>query len=63
MELNPDVWRNNVEKGVAATIGQEPVRYVRNIITYYIVFQLVREHRHIRDAALQQLDIAPHFTR
>ena len=29
--LNPDLWFDNVERVAAAKVGQEPVRYVRNI--------------------------------
>jgi membrane-bound lytic murein transglycosylase MltF len=30
-KLDPNVWFNNVERVAAARVGQEPVRYVRNI--------------------------------
>jgi membrane-bound lytic murein transglycosylase MltF len=34
-KLDPNVWFNNVERVAAARVGQEPVRYVRNIYKYY----------------------------
>ena len=37
--LDPNVWFNNVELVVAATVGQEPVKYVSNIYRYYIVYK------------------------
>lgn len=43
--LNQDVWLNNVERITAAHIGQEPVRYVRNIYKYYIAYKLLEEHQ------------------
>ena len=30
-KLDPNLWFNNIERVAAARIGQEPVRYVRNI--------------------------------
>ncbi|MFV0421690.1 transglycosylase SLT domain-containing protein [Oleidesulfovibrio sp.] len=63
MGLNPDVWMDNLEVGIARTVGQQPIEYVRNIIKYYIVFQLVHEHQHIRRAALTSLGLPATFGR
>jgi len=30
-KLDPNLWVDNVEQVAAARVGQEPVRYVRNI--------------------------------
>ena len=43
--LNPDVWFNNVELVTAAHIGQEPVRYVRNIYKYYVAYSLLEQQQ------------------
>lgn len=51
--MNPDVWFNNVERVTAAKIGQEPVRYVRNIYKYYIAYKLLEEHSEAVDTARQ----------
>jgi len=40
-KLDPNVWFNNVERVAAARVGQEPVRYVRNIYKYYVAYKLI----------------------
>jgi membrane-bound lytic murein transglycosylase MltF len=47
--LNPDLWFDNVERVAAAKVGQEPVRYVRNIYKYYVAYKLIEdsEARHL----------------
>jgi len=42
-KLDPNLWFNNVERVAAARIGQEPVRYVRNIYKYYVGYKLIEE--------------------
>jgi membrane-bound lytic murein transglycosylase MltF len=42
-KLDPNVWFNNVERIAATRIGQEPVRYVRNIYKYYVAYKLIEE--------------------
>jgi len=42
-KLDPNVWFNNVERVAAARVGQEPVRYVRNIYKYYVAYKLIEE--------------------
>jgi membrane-bound lytic murein transglycosylase MltF len=47
--LDPNLWFNNVERMAAARVGQETVRYVRNIYKYYVAYKLIEE----ADAAMQ----------
>jgi membrane-bound lytic murein transglycosylase MltF len=54
-KLNPNLWFNNVERVAAARIGQEPVRYVRNIYKYYVAYKLIEE----ADAAKAAIAAAP----
>jgi membrane-bound lytic murein transglycosylase MltF len=42
-KLDPNVWFDNVERIAALRVGQEPVRYVRNIYKYYIAYKLIQE--------------------
>ncbi|MCV6595794.1 MAG: transporter substrate-binding domain-containing protein [Mangrovicoccus sp.] len=42
MGLDRDRWFDNVEIAMAAQVSQEPVRYVRNILKYYVAFRLAR---------------------
>jgi membrane-bound lytic murein transglycosylase MltF len=41
--LDENVWFDNVERVAAHRIGQETVRYVRNIYKYYIGYKLLME--------------------
>ena len=41
--LNPNVWFGNVELVVAKSVGREPVRYVSNVMKYYVAYKLARE--------------------
>ncbi len=43
MGLDSNIWFGNVELAAAKIVGREPVRYVRNILKYYIAYALVRE--------------------
>jgi len=40
-KLDPNLWFNNVERVAAARVGQETVRYVRNIYKYYVAYKLI----------------------
>lgn len=42
---DPNLWFNNVERVVARKVGREPVRYVRNIYRYYLVYRLAGKRR------------------
>jgi membrane-bound lytic murein transglycosylase MltF len=43
--FNENGWFDNVERIAAKRIGQETVRYVRNIYKYYIGYKLLAEHQ------------------
>ncbi len=43
--LDENVWFDNVERIAAKRIGQETVRYVRNIYKYYIGYKLLAENQ------------------
>jgi len=43
--LDPDRWFDNVEVLVAREVGRETVRYVSNIMKYYVTFTLMLEDR------------------
>src|SRR6516225_4411581 len=51
-KLDPNVWFNNVERVAAARVGQEPVRYVRNIYKYYVAYKLIEEADAAKKAAI-----------
>ena len=57
--LQQDIWFNNVERVTAANIGQEPVRYVRNIYKYYIAYKLLDEHEQATKAAKMSVSKSP----
>ena len=41
MNLNPNVWFDNVEIAAARKIGRETVEYVSNIYKYYIAYRMI----------------------
>jgi membrane-bound lytic murein transglycosylase MltF len=45
MELDPNVWFDNVEVAAANRIGRETVQYVSNIFKYYVAYQRVAAER------------------
>ena len=49
--LNPNLWFDNVERVAAAKVGQEPVRYVRNIYKYYVAYKLIEDAEAAKRAA------------
>jgi membrane-bound lytic murein transglycosylase MltF len=51
-KLDPNLWFNNVERVAAARVGQEPVRYVRNIYKYYVAYKLIEEADAAKRAAI-----------
>jgi len=53
--VNPDVWFNQVEHVAARMMGQETVRYVRNVFKYYVAYTLAQETESQRTEALQRL--------
>ena len=50
--LDPNLWFNNVERVAAARVGQETVRYVRNIYKYYVAYKLIEETDAAKKAAI-----------
>jgi membrane-bound lytic murein transglycosylase MltF len=57
--LNENVWFDNVERVAAHRIGQETVRYVRNIYKYYIGYKLLLESQQRVAGAKAQITVAP----
>jgi membrane-bound lytic murein transglycosylase MltF len=51
-KLDPNVWFDNVERVAAAKVGQEPVRYVRNIYKYYVAYKLIQDAEMAKRAAI-----------
>jgi membrane-bound lytic murein transglycosylase MltF len=51
-KLDPNAWFNNVERVAAARVGQEPVRYVRNIYKYYVAYKLIEDADAAKKAAV-----------
>lgn len=45
---DPDRWIDNVEVLASRRIGAEPVRYVRNILKYYVAYRLAFESYRMR---------------
>jgi membrane-bound lytic murein transglycosylase MltF len=60
-KLDPNVWFDNVERVAALHVGQEPVRYVRNIYKYYIPYKLIQEDAAVDEAARSMINapVAP----
>jgi membrane-bound lytic murein transglycosylase MltF len=50
-KLDPNMWFDNVERVAAAKVGQEPVRYVRNIYKYYVAYKLIEDAEAAKQAA------------
>jgi membrane-bound lytic murein transglycosylase MltF len=50
-QLDADQWFDNVERVTAAHIGQEPVRYVRNIYKYYVAYTLLEQQEEVTEQA------------
>ena len=55
-DRRPDQWFGQVERVVAEKVGREPVRYVGNILKYYVVYRRIAElearKERAREAAL-----------
>jgi membrane-bound lytic murein transglycosylase MltF len=58
-KLDPNLWFNNVERVAAARVGQEPVRYVRNIYKYYVAYKLIEEADAAKKAAIAAAKTRP----
>jgi len=57
--LDPNVWFENVELVTAERVGQEPVKYVRNIFKYYAAYKLVEEAEAAAEAARRGIGAPP----
>jgi membrane-bound lytic murein transglycosylase MltF len=51
--LDPDRWFGQVERVVAEKVGREPVRYISNILKYYIVYRRVAALQARKERALE----------
>jgi len=54
--LDANRWFGNVEHGALAVVGQETVRYVRNIYKYYITYKSMVDASTARTDAIESLD-------
>jgi len=57
MNLDPNVWFDNVEVVAAKRIGRETVQYVANIFKYYIAYTLISNQKEGKDVWLLSDDI------
>jgi membrane-bound lytic murein transglycosylase MltF len=57
--LDPNRWFGSVERVAARRIGQETVRYVRDIYKYYIAYRLTRELDAERERMRRELEEHP----
>jgi membrane-bound lytic murein transglycosylase MltF len=57
--LDENVWFDNVERIAARRIGQETVRYVRNIYKYYVGYRLLLESQQLAATAKAQITSGP----
>ena len=53
--VNPDVWFNQVEHVAARMLGQETVKYVRNVFKYNVAYKLAQQTESDRAEALDRL--------
>jgi membrane-bound lytic murein transglycosylase MltF len=58
-KLDPNVWFDNVERVAAARVGEETVRYVRNIYKYYVAYKLIEEADAAKKAAISGASMPP----
>jgi membrane-bound lytic murein transglycosylase MltF len=58
-KLDPNVWFDNVGRVAAARVGQETVRYVRNIYKYYVAYKLIEEADAAKKAATKPAVAGP----
>ncbi|HXS88125.1 MAG TPA: transporter substrate-binding domain-containing protein [Steroidobacteraceae bacterium] len=50
LQLDPNIWFDNVEIVAARRIGAETVTYVRNIYKYYLAYKLLEEQGRLKSA-------------
>ena len=58
-KLDPNVWFDNLERVAAARVGEETVRYVRNIYKYYVAYKLIEEAEAAEKAAATAIKTRP----
>ena len=51
--LDPDLWRDNVERLALEDVGVQPIRYVDNIEKYYVAYTMSLGLREEREEALR----------
>lgn len=56
MDLDPNVWFENVEIAITRAVSREPAVYVRNIFKYFVAHRLMRELEAEHEAALEVVD-------
>jgi membrane-bound lytic murein transglycosylase MltF len=54
MGLDPNRWFGNVEQAALHLVGQETVRYVRNILKYYTAYRLAFDLQDASQAAIKE---------
>ncbi len=55
MGLDPNRWFDNVEIAAQKLVGRETVRYVRNILKYYVAYRLLQEQSKQREQEKERL--------
>ena len=53
--LDPNRWFGQVEVVVGRELSAEPVRYVRNILKYYVAYRQMFIHQQARASAKSQV--------
>lgn len=53
--VDPNVWFNQVEHVAARMLGQETVKYVRNVFKYSVAYKLAQETEADRASAIERL--------
>ncbi len=54
MGLDSNRWFGNVEQAALRLVGQETVRYVRNILKYYTAYRLAFDLQDASQAAIKE---------
>ena len=59
---DPNIWLENVELVAARQIGRETIRYVRNVLKYYVAYRMSWENNEMRqsiDPVARTPEVAP----
>jgi len=54
--LDPNVWFDEVERQVQKEVGPETVRYVRNVMKYYLAYRMTLERERLRQDVRMRLE-------